>query len=37
MYNVNHFKIENIDIIPLNLLSHEGGGMYENMPGKGGI
>ena len=26
MYNVNHFKIENIDIIPLKLLSHVGGG-----------
>ena len=26
MYNVNHFKIENIDIIPLKLLSH----FYEN-------
>ena len=29
MYNVNHFKKENIDIIPLKLLSHGGAGCMQ--------
>ena len=36
MYNVNHFKIENIDIIPLKLLSHVGGGLMMTVCRQGG-